>query len=150
MPSSYRKWAVDFDGSGHRDIWNNPDDAIGSVANYFHLHGWVHGDDVIVPASVQLGAKIDGLIADKFNLHYTVAQLRKMGVVAQLPLPESTQAVLVPLEVAPGVTEYWLGLKNYYVITRYNKSTLYAKVAQDIARELKSRFVAVEYGQVGN
>ncbi|WP_312854336.1 lytic murein transglycosylase [Paludibacterium denitrificans] len=48
MPSSYRKWAVDFDGDGHRDIWNNPADAIGSVAHYFQLHGWRHGDDVLV------------------------------------------------------------------------------------------------------
>lgn len=150
MPSSFRKWAVDFDGSGHRDIWNNPDDAIGSVANYFRLHGWVHGDDIAVPARVTPGSQIDALVADKFNLHYTVAQLRALGVSADVPLPNGSQVVLVPLEVAPGVTEYWLGLKNFYVITRYNKSTLYAKAAQDLARELKSRFVAVEYGQTGN
>jgi len=149
MPSSFRKWAVDFDGSGHRDIWNNPNDAIGSVANYFHLHGWIHGDDVMVPAIVAPGFPVDALVADKFKLHYTVAELRSMGVFAQIPLPDAALAVLVPFEVAPGQTEYWLGLNNFYVITRYNKSSLYAKVAQDIARELKSRFIAVEYQQAG-
>lgn len=150
MPSSFRKWAVDFDGSGHRDIWSNPDDAIGSVANYFHEHGWVHGDDAMVAASVAPSAPVDALSADKFNLHYTVGELAARGITPQAPLPAGARAVLVPLEVAPGVTEYWLGLNNFYVITRYNKSTLYAKVALDVARELKSRFYAAEYGNGGN
>lgn len=148
MPSSFRKWAVDFDNSGHRDIWNNPDDAIGSVANYFHLHGWTHGDDTVIPADVAPGANVDALVADKFNLHYTVAELAGMGVRPQVPLAGDVRAVLVPLEVAPGVTQYWLGLNNFYAITRYNKSTLYAKVAQEIAREIKSRYMASVYGQV--
>lgn len=150
MPSSFRKWAVDFDGSGHRDIWNNPDDAIGSVANYFHLHGWIHGDDIVVPAVVQPGADVAGLSADKFNLRYTAGQLAAMGIQPQVPLPVRARAVLVPLEVAPGVTDYWLGLNNFYVITRYNKSTLYAKAAQEIAREIKSRYVATVYGDAQN
>jgi membrane-bound lytic murein transglycosylase B len=150
MPSSFRKWAVDFDGTGHRDIWNNPDDAIGSVANYFHLHGWIHGDDTVVPAVVQPGADVDALVADKFNLHYTVGQLAQRGVLPQVPLPAHALAVVVPLEVSPGVTQYWLGLNNFYVITRYNKSSLYAKVAQEIAREIKSRYVDVVYGTTPN
>ncbi|BEV70669.1 MULTISPECIES: lytic murein transglycosylase B [unclassified Paludibacterium] len=145
MPSSFRQWAVDFDHSGHRDIWNNPDDAIGSVANYFQQHGWIHGDDILIPADVTPGPQVDALVADKFNLHYTVAELAGMGVKPEVPLAPAVKAVLVPLEVSPGVTEYWLGLNNFYVITRYNKSTLYAKVAQEIAREIKSRYVAAVY-----
>jgi membrane-bound lytic murein transglycosylase B len=142
MPSSYRKWAVDFDGSGHRDIWNNPHDAIGSVANYFQLHGWKPGDDVVVPASVVAGPQIDQLLADKFNLHYTVGDLRKMGVAPQAPLADDVPAVLFSLESAPGVTEYWLGLNNFYAITRYNRSTLYAKAVQEIASQLRQRYFA--------
>ncbi len=142
MPSSYRKWAVDFDGSGHRDIWNNPHDAIGSIGNYFQQHGWISGDDVLLPATVTPGPQIDALIADKFNLHYTIDELRAMGVTPDVAVDGKVRAVLVPLETSPGVTEYWLGLNNFYVITRYNKSTLYAKVAADIARELKSRYLA--------
>ncbi|GGY19057.1 lytic murein transglycosylase B [Paludibacterium paludis] len=142
MPSSFRKWAVDFDGSGHRDIWNNPHDAIGSVANYFGQHGWIAGDDVLLPASVAPGPEVDRLLGDKFNLRYTIDELRAMGVTPDVPVNGNVKAVLVALETSPGVTEYWLGLNNFYVITRYNKSTLYAKVATDIARELKSRYLA--------
>lgn len=141
MPSSFRKWAVDFDGSGHRDIWNNVDDAIGSVAHYFQLQGWRHGDDIIIPAAVQPGVDVSGLVADKFNLHLTVGELKARGVLPQAQVADQVPAVLVPLETAPGVTEYWLGLNNFYVITRYNKSTLYAKVAQELAAELRLRYL---------
>lgn len=142
MPSSYRKWAVDFDGSGHRDIWSNPHDAIGSVAHYFQLHGWKRGDDIVAPASVAPEAQVDKLLADKFNLHYTVGDLRKMGVAPQTPLADNVPAVLFSLETAPGVTEYWLGLNNFYAITRYNRSTLYAKAVQEIAGQLRQRYYA--------
>jgi len=146
MPSSYRKWAVDFDASGHRDIWSNADDAIGSVGNYFQQQGWIAGDDVSIPATVTPGPDIDALVADKFELHYTVAQLQSMGVTPQAPLPPGAHALLVPLEVAPGVTQYWVGLTNFYVITRYNKSTQYAQLTEEIAREIKSRYFAAEQG----
>ena len=145
MPSSYRKWAVDFDGDGHRDIWGSVPDVIGSVAHYFQLHGWRHGDDVILPASVQPGAQVDLLVADKFNLHYTVGELKQMGVQPEAPVGDQVPAVLVPLETAPGVTEYWLGLNNFYVITRYNKSTLYAKAAQEVAAAIRERYLAQQF-----
>jgi membrane-bound lytic murein transglycosylase B len=144
MPSSFRKWAVDFDGSGHRDIWNNVDDAIGSVAHYFQLQGWRHGDDIVIPAAVQPGVDISTLVADKFNLHLTVGELKARGILPQAQVADNVQAVLVPLETAPGVTEYWLGLNNFYVITRYNKSTLYAKVAQELAGELRLRYLSAQ------
>ena len=144
MPSSFRKLAVDFDGNGHRDIWNNADDAIGSVAHYFQVYGWRHGDDVIIPAAVQPGVDISALVADKFNLHLTVGELKARGVLPQAQVADQIQAVLVPLETAPGVTEYWLGLNNFYVITRYNKSTLYAKVAQELASELRLRYMSAQ------
>ncbi|WP_024303301.1 lytic murein transglycosylase B [Pseudogulbenkiania sp. MAI-1] len=145
MPSSYRKWAVDFDGDGHRDIWGSVPDVIGSVAHYFQLHGWRHGDDVILPASLQPGVQVDQLVADKFNLHYTVGDLKKMGVQPDAPVGDQVPAVLVPLESSPGVTEYWLGLNNFYVITRYNKSTLYAKAAQEVAGAIRERYFAQQF-----
>ncbi|WP_028534910.1 lytic murein transglycosylase B [Paludibacterium yongneupense] len=146
MPSSFRKWAVDFDGKGHRDIWSDPDDAIGSVANYFHEQGWIRGDDILLPAEVAPGAAVDAMLADKFTLRYTLDELAQRGVRTQSPANGRVRAVLVPLQTAPDVTEYWLGLNNYYAITRYNKSTLYAKVVSDISRELKSRYLAARYG----
>lgn len=141
MPSSHRKWAVDFDGDGHKDIWNNPADAIGSVANYFREHGWLGGDDVVIPAELAPGTVPDELAADKFNLHYTVAELKARGVLPQAPVRDDALAVLVPLEVAPGETRYWLGLNNFYTLTRYNKSTLYAMVAHELSQEMRARFL---------
>jgi membrane-bound lytic murein transglycosylase B len=144
MPSSFRKWAVDFDGDGQRDIWSDTADAAGSIAHYFQLHGWRPGDDILVPAEIVPGPEIDKLIADKFHLHYTVGELKAMGVAPQALVSDDVKAVLVPLEVAPGVTQYWLGLNNFYVITRYNKSTLYAKAAQELAQAIKERYLAAE------
>lgn len=141
MPSSYRAWAVDFDGDGKRDIWGNAADAIGSVAHYFQLHGWLHGDDVAIPVDIQPGTSVDQLLNDKFNLHYTVGQLKAMGVRPELNVNDQVKGVLFSLETTPGVTQYWLGLNNFYVITRYNKSTLYAKVAQELSAEIKLRFM---------
>lgn len=140
MPSSFRKWAVDFDGDGYRDIWRSRSDAIGSIANYFKLHGWLAGGRIIVPATVQPTPQIDQLVADKFNLHYTVGDLRKMGVMPLENIADRELAVLVPLETSAGVTEYWLGLNNFYVITRYNKSTLYAKAVQELSTEIAKRY----------
>ncbi|MDC7705090.1 lytic murein transglycosylase B [Vogesella indigofera] len=145
MPSSFRKWAVDFDGDGHRDIWSNRVDAIGSVGNYFRLHGWLGGDDVVVPAEVAPGAALDKLLADKFNLHYSVAELRALGVSPLAPVRDDAKAVLFALEVAPGEMRYWLGLNNFYTITRYNKSTLYAMVAHELAQEIRNRYLAARF-----
>lgn len=140
MPSSFRKWAVDFDGDGHRDIWGSRSDAIGSVANYFKQHGWQRGGALVVPAQVQPGPKIEQLVGDKFNLHYTVRELKRMGITPMGNVADSELAVLVPLETSAGTTEYWLGLNNYYVITRYNKSTLYAKAAQELSEAIQARY----------
>ncbi len=138
MPSSFRQWAVDGDGDGQRDIWNNPADVIASVAHYFQQHGWQRGGAIVVAATAPK-AVADQLAQDKFNLHYSVAELRAMGVTPAATLDDTAKAVLFPLEVAPGETEYWLGLQNFYTITRYNKSTLYAMAAQQLAEQIRQR-----------
>lgn len=145
MPSSFLKWAVDFDGDGHRDIWNNPADAIGSVASYFQLHGWLKGDDVVIPAEVTPQADTEALNKDKFNLHYTVKELKARGVVPLADVSDKALAVLVPLEVSPGITRYWLGLNNFYATTRYNKSTLYAMVAHEMSQEIRARYLQAKF-----
>ena len=139
MPSSFRTWAVDFNGDRQRDIWNSPDDVIGSVAHYLQAHGWQHHADSVYPAVVS-PAVAEQLAADKFNLHYTLNTLRTMGVVVQAELPADVLAVVFPLEFQPGVTEYWLGLQNFYTLTRYNKSTLYAMAVTQLANDIKSRY----------
>ncbi len=138
MPSSFRKWAVDGDADGHRDIWGNPADVIASVAYYFQQHGWQRGGEMVVAATAPKDLA-DRLAQDKFNLHYTVAELRAMGVTPGGAVDEQARAVLFPLEVAPGEVEYWLGLQNFYTVTRYNKSTLYAMAAHQLADAIRQR-----------
>ncbi len=135
MPSSFRKWAVDFDRNGKRDLWN-PVDTIGSIANYFVSHGWRKGDPVTVRASVSgMGA---GTMKTGYDTSYSPAMLRRNGIVATAGLGRGRQVSLIRLDAAGGY-EYWLGLKNFYVITRYNHSSYYAMAVYQLAQALRSR-----------
>lgn len=141
MPSSFRAYAVDWDRDGRHDIWNTPVDAIASAASYLAQHGWLNGGDTLAPVNVE-GEQIADLIADKFNLRYTVAELMQKGVTPLSELKTGQKAVLFVLETAPGQMKYYLGFNNFYVITRYNKSTLYATAVLELAeaiREAKTR-----------
>ncbi len=119
MPSSYKKYAVDFSGDGHINLWD-PVDAIGSVANYFKAHGWVKGDQVAVMANGQAPGLPNG-----FKTKYSISQLAAAGLTPQQPLGNHQQASLLRLDVGTGY-QYWYGLPNFYSITRYNHSTHYA------------------------
>ena len=119
MPSSYKQYAVDFNGDGHINLWD-PVDAIGSVANYFKQHGWVSGDLVAVQALGQAPGLENG-----FKTKYSVSQLAAAGLPPTQPLGNNQQASLRRLDVGTGY-EYWYGLPNFYTITRYNHSTHYA------------------------
>ncbi|MGE3774687.1 MAG: lytic murein transglycosylase B [Gammaproteobacteria bacterium] len=139
MPSSFRHYAVDFDADGHRDIWRNPRDAIGSVGNYLAEHGWRAGEPIVVPAA-QSDANARE-VGDTIDLKYTIAQYAMRGV---RPLDQiggqyaEVPAVLLGYESSATATEYWLGLRNFYAITRYNRSPKYAlavfQLADAIAR----------------
>lgn len=135
MPSSFHKWAVDFDGDGKRDLWN-PVDAIGSVANYFSDHGWREGEPVIVRAR----ASGSGARAMKtgYDTSYRLDALSGEGVVATAALDGGDRVSLVKLD-ARGGYEYWLGLKNFYVITRYNHSSYYAMAVHQLAQAVRGR-----------
>lgn len=119
MPSSYKQYAVDFSGDGHINLWD-PVDAIGSVANYFKAHGWVKGDQVAVMANGQAPGLPNG-----FKTKYSISQLAAAGLTPQQPLGNHQQASLLRLDVGTGY-QYWYGLPNFYIITRYNHSTHYA------------------------
>jgi membrane-bound lytic murein transglycosylase B len=140
MPSSFHAFAQDWDGDGRHDIWNDAGDILASVANYFAQHGWVKGDPLVAPADVD-ESRIAPLVEDKFNLHYKVSELADYGVAPKSPISGDTQAVLVPLETAAGSTHYWLGLNNFYVITRYNRSTLYAMAVHELAEAMKTAYL---------
>ncbi|EIV6181862.1 lytic murein transglycosylase B [Klebsiella aerogenes] len=119
MPSSYKQYAVDFNGDGHINLWD-PVDAIGSVANYFKQHGWVSGDTVAVQALGQAPGLDNG-----FKTKYSVSQLSAAGLTPTQPLGNHQQASLLRLDIGTGY-QYWYGLPNFYTITRYNHSTHYA------------------------
>jgi membrane-bound lytic murein transglycosylase B len=119
MPSSYKQYAVDFNGDGRINLWD-PEDAIGSVANYFKEHGWVKGDLVAVQASGQAVGLESG-----FNTKYSVSQLAAAGLTPLQPLGNHQQASLLRLDIGTSY-QYWYGFPNFYTITRYNHSTNYA------------------------
>ncbi len=136
IPSSYRAYAVDFDGDGQRDIWNNPEDAVGSIANYFKRHGWEPGDTVVLPVEVAGDGVVD-IANESLSLNYTVADLRARGVAVE-GLEPDRPAALFRME-GEGGDEYWLGLNNFYVITRYNRSRLYALAVHQLGQSIKLR-----------
>lgn len=124
ISSSYRNYAVDFDADGKRDLWHNTTDAIGSVANYFMQHRWQRGAAITIPAIVG-GNLIKVTVKKGIKPHSTIAQLRNRGVTPLTKADTNAMAALIELKTRAG-WEYWLGLDNFYVITRYNHSPLYA------------------------
>ncbi|MBT9432295.1 lytic murein transglycosylase B [Candidatus Sodalis endolongispinus] len=130
MPSSFKRYAVDFDGDGHINLWD-PQDAIGSVANYFHAHGWVPGGQVAVPANGQAPWLQNG-----YDTRYTLATLSAAGLSPLAPLGNELQASLLRLDIGTGY-QYWYWLPNFYVITRYNHSTQYAMAVWQLGNAVK-------------
>ncbi|WP_285762981.1 lytic murein transglycosylase B [Biformimicrobium ophioploci] len=136
MPSSYRGYAIDFDGDGKADIWNNPTDAIGSVANYFKRHGWVR--DGLVAVLAEKGPKADmSLVNKSLKLRWTVGELKKRGWITHAPVKDSAKANVFKL-VGEDDIQYWFALQNFYTITRYNHSRRYAMAAYDLGQEIIS------------
>jgi membrane-bound lytic murein transglycosylase B len=134
MPSSFLSYAVDGDGDGHRDLWNDWADVFASVGNYLSVHGWRAGEPVMAAADAS-GARLDGVVTDKLDLAETVGSLRDRGVRFSTALPADAPAVLLALPGASG-PEYRVGFRNYYAITRYNRSALYASAVNDLAEAL--------------
>jgi membrane-bound lytic murein transglycosylase B len=136
MPGSYRYFAVDFDGDGRRDLFRNVSDAIGSVANYLRGHGWLPGEPVVVRAHVT-GEHYQAYVNSGLELNHLVAQWRWLGVTPAEDLRGSERAIFFSLRTDDG-PQYWLGLNNFYVITRYNRSAYYAMAVRDLGREIRS------------
>ncbi|MAK92633.1 MAG: lytic murein transglycosylase B [Oleibacter sp.] len=135
IPTSYLAYAVDGDGDGKRDLWGNPADAIFSVANYFKRHGWKAGEAVTQRVHVS-GDKYEEIINDSLKPKWTVAELEALGVKPTEAIAGDRPANLVRLQGKNGA-EFWLGEYNYYVITRYNHSRLYAMAVNQLSEALK-------------
>ncbi|PTU74088.1 lytic murein transglycosylase B [Pseudomonas mangrovi] len=134
MPSSFRAYAVDFDGDGHIDIWNNPTDAIGSVASYFKHHGWTAGQQVVSRAKVR-GDKVDEGLTEGIEPVRTVGDLRALGWSSQDALRDDQAVTAFRLQAEDG-DQYWFGLQNFYAITRYNRSFMYAMAVHQLSELL--------------
>ena len=146
MPGSHRQYAVDFDGDGRIDLWHDSADVIGSVANYLARHDWLEGQPILLPARIVAESqdaalrRLDGGISERRPLSAWAAD----GVdAADVPADVATEPVgLLLLEEPPDNGEarasYWIAFPNFYVITRYNKSRLYAATVFALAQALKT------------
>ena len=137
IPSSYRAYAIDFSGDGIKDIWNNPVDAIGSIAAYLSRHGWRRGEAITIRATEPGDEE---LLNVSLKPYTTVEDVRKQGVKVAQDVASEASATLMHLK-GDGGSEYWLGLHNFYVITRYNHSRLYAmavfQLGEAVAEDLR-------------
>ena len=140
MPSSYRAYAVDFDGDGRTDIWDNPADAIGSVGNYLGVHGWQADADIVSAARVPEG-DIAALLTGGLELKLHIEQVVDAGVVVDAEVNAAEKVKLLQLENKDGF-EYWLARQNFYVITRYNRSALYAMAVYQLAQAIRAEYEA--------
>ncbi len=136
MPSSYRRYALDFDGDGKADLSGSTADAIGSVANYLKSFGWETEQTVVVPALVNGENYREALFAGR-KPTYTMEEIRKLGVIPRADASGDHLATLVEL-ANEGGNEYWLGFNNFFVITRYNRSVHYAMSVFQLAEEIRA------------
>jgi membrane-bound lytic murein transglycosylase B len=137
MPSSLRSYAVDFDGDGRIDL-SRAADAIGSVARFLNLHGWRPGAPVTTPASVN--GDMTALLAMGIKPSMTLREMRERGVLPSVADAErfaDAPAALIDLASPGQPTEYWIGFTNFYVLTRYNRSSFYAMSVFLLAEALR-------------
>ena len=140
IPSSYRKYAVDFDGDGRTDLVGSPADAIGSIGNYYNRFGWKLGAPVVTPVNPG-AADVPSLVALGIKPHMKVADLKAQGFVLQDPVDDATDATIFSLETENG-PRVMLGFNNFYVITRYNRSQNYAMAVYELSREIRAAYGA--------
>jgi membrane-bound lytic murein transglycosylase B len=136
LPSSVRQWAVDFDGSGRIDLTASAADAIGSVAHFLQAHGWQPDQPVTVPVELEPGSDPRPLLDEGIRPVRLPAEMVPLGVRAA----EATArpAALIDLVTPAAATEYWLGYQNFFVITRYNRSSFYAMAVYQLAEALRA------------
>ncbi|WP_294249771.1 lytic murein transglycosylase B [Propionivibrio sp.] len=134
MPSSQRQYAVDFDGDDKIDLRLSNTDAIGSVARFLNMHGWQARAQIAVPATVEGDPTV--LVNAGIKPATPLKELRKQGITAYAD-DEEQAAALIDLVTPNQTTEYWLGFENFYVITRYNRSSFYAMSVFQLAEGLR-------------
>lgn len=138
MPSSYRNFAVDFDGDSQRNLLTDHEDAIGSVANYFHAHGWKGNEPVVSPVRAD-NALLASLEATVLEPTLSATQLQKYGIAPLPPGDPTLPSMVLRLQEADGPM-FLLGYRNFYVITRYNRSRHYALAVYELAQLIRAEY----------
>jgi membrane-bound lytic murein transglycosylase B len=142
MPSSFRNYALDFDHDKRRDIWQNPGDVIASVAHYFVKHQWQPGQAVAIPVTAT-GEDYKTALSAGLKPDLRLAELESSHLKIASPLPLNTKVKLLSFELQPLAqkpnTELWAGLDNFYVITRYNHSPLYALAVYQLSLSILNK-----------
>ena len=139
MPSSYQEYAVDFNGNGRRDLVDETEDAIGSVANYLERHGWTAGQTIFVPLSAPLPPQAAKLVSARAKPHLSAAQLRAAGVEFVAGNGSGSEKMaLLRLQEEQG-ERHIIGFANFYAITRYNPSVNYALAVVELSRQISRR-----------
>ncbi|WP_416305080.1 lytic murein transglycosylase B [Neptunicella sp. SCSIO 80796] len=137
IASSYRHYAVDFDQDSIRDLLNNPEDAIGSVANYFQKNGWKKGQPVAFKAKLT-NSDVESLLSKNLKPEHQWQQVQRRGISIDGSLDNHTPVKLLQFDLSQG-HEYWVGLNNFYTITRYNHSPLYAMAVYQLSQQIKQQ-----------
>ncbi len=136
IPSSYREYAVDFDGDGSRDLWRSTPDVVGSVANYLHVHGWQAGEPVARKAVAELSADAALAAPKDYKPAMSIAEISAKGYRSSQDLEPERQAAVLKLK-QNNRWDYWLTFDNFYVITRYNRSPMYAMAVLQLSEEIR-------------
>ncbi len=139
MPSSYRHYAVDFSGNGKRDLANNPQDVIGSIANYLKENGWQRGKPIATQAMIN-GQKYRQLNLKIRKPTYTTTTLAKYGIKPTGKVNSAAKIKLIKLNGMSGAGPHWLGYYNFYVITTYNPSNQYAMAVYQLSQAIKKAY----------
>jgi membrane-bound lytic murein transglycosylase B len=139
MPSSFQHFAVDEDGAGRPNLWTDWADIFGSVANYLQQHGWEYGQPVLAEAT--LGTAPAPTMPATVTLDTTLSALREHGMKVASNLDDATACVVIPAALSSGIS-YRVGFHNFYVITRYNRSPMYAMAVNDLAQAIVARVLA--------
>jgi len=135
ISSSYRQYAIDFDENGKRDLWESNEDAIGSVANYFKRHGWRVNQPITIPVTIS-GDRYTALLDKGLKPAASVSELDRYDIEVGTNLYEQKKVALLELK-NDNSEEYWAGFNNFYVITRYNHSHMYAMAVYQLSQQIK-------------
>ncbi len=144
MPSSFRSYAADFDNDGRRDIWHNNADVIASIANYFVKHHWQTGQAIALPLQAT-GEKYKTVLKDNLKPDLRLAELESLNLKISEPLALDTKVKILALKQQEG-EELWAVLDNFYCLTRYNHSPLYAMAVYQLSQAIFNKMVLNQKG----